>query len=243
MSADHDCGLTGSAGSACPAGKRARLPEVAQSPRRALVGALLAWPMQSRAVHAAALGGLMSAATSGFASTGSATTGSATTGSATAGSATASSATAGSATTGSTTSHRASTASTQPAQAELPAASYDQAILRFTGGTRPRSGKVKLDVAVLIDNGNTVPVSVSVGHPMNDDDHVQAIAIFSERNPQHEVLRVDLTPDNGRASVASRIRLATSQKLMAVARLSDGSCWSHEMEVIVTLAACIEGEP
>jgi len=174
--------------------------------------------MRSRAPRAAALGGLMSSAASGFASSGSTTTGSSTT-------------------------QRASTASAQPTRADSPAASYDEAILRFTGGTRPRSGKVKLDVAVLIDNGNTVPVSVSVDHPMNDDDHVQAIAIFSERNPQHEVLRVDLTPANGRASVASRIRLATSQKLMAVARLSDGSYWSREMEVIVTLAACIEGEP
>jgi len=216
MNADQDCGLTGSAGSAgsaCPAGKRAHLPEAAQGPRRALVGALLVWPMRSWAVRALALGGLMSSAASGFATTASAT--------------------AGSTKPGSTTATRA----------DSPAASYNEAILRFTGGTRPRSGKVKLDVAVLIDNGNTVPVSVSVDHPMTDDDHVEAIAIFSERNPQHEVLRVDLSPDNGRAGVASRIRLATSQKLMAVARLSDGSCWSHEMEVIVTLAACIEGEP
>ena len=205
MNADRDSSPPGSPG---PAGERAQASEATQRPRRALVGALLAWPMRSQGTFAAALGGLASSAASGFASTASATTVSAT-----------------------------------GTRADSPAASYDEAILRFTGGTRPRPEKVKLDVAVLIDNGNTVPVSVSVDHPMNDDDHVQAIAIFSERNPQHEVLRVDLTPDNGRASVASRIRLATSQKLMAVARLSDGSCWSHEMEVIVTLAACIEGEP
>ena len=129
------------------------------------------------------------------------------------------------------------------ATADRPAASYEEAILRFTGGARPTPGKVKLEVAVLIDNGNTVPVSVTVDHPMNDRDHVRAIALFSERNPQHEVLRVELTPDSGRAAVATRIRLATSQKLMAIARLSDGTCWSHEMDVIVTLAACIEGEP
>jgi sulfur-oxidizing protein SoxY len=78
---------------------------------------------------------------------------------------------------------------------------------------------------------------------MTDRDHVRGIALFSERNPQHEVLRVDLTPDSGEAAVATRIRLATSQKLMAIARLSDSTFWSHEMDVIVTLAACIEGEP
>jgi len=220
MNADRDSSPPGSPGQT---GERAQASEATHGQRRALVGALLAWPMRSRAPRAAALGGLMSSAASGFASSGSTTTGSSTT----------QRASTASAATGSATATRA----------DSPAASYDEAILRFTGGTRPGSGKVKLDVALLIDNGNTVPVSVSVDHPMNDDDHVQAIAIFSERNPQHEVLRVDLTPANGRASVASRIRLATSQKLMAVARLSDGSYWSHEMEVIVTLAACIEGEP
>jgi len=123
------------------------------------------------------------------------------------------------------------------------ARSYDEAIRRFTGGPLPRPGKVALDVAVLIDNGNTVPLTVRVEHPMNPDQHVSAIAVFSERNPQHEVLQVHLGADSGRAEISTRIRLATSQKLMAVARLSDGSHWSHEMDVIVTLAACIEGEP
>ncbi|MEN9776006.1 MAG: hypothetical protein RL322_3076 [Pseudomonadota bacterium] len=130
-----------------------------------------------------------------------------------------------------------------PATEPLAARSYDEAIRRFTGGPLPRPGKVTLDVAVLIDNGNTVPLSVRVEHPMDPDQHVRSIAVFSERNPQHEVLQVQLGPDSGRAEISTRIRLATSQKLMAVARLSDGSHWSHEIDVIVTLAACIEGEP
>lgn len=126
---------------------------------------------------------------------------------------------------------------------DAPAASYLEAILAFTGGVLPQPGRVKLDVAVLIDNGNTVPIAVSVEADAADRRDVSTIAVFSERNPQHEVTRFHLGPGSAGSEVATRIRLATSQKLMAVARLSDGSHWSHELEVIVTLAACIEGDP
>ena len=114
------------------------------------------------------------------------------------------------------------------------------AITAWTGGAPVREGRVKLDIASLVDNGNTVPVSVSVDSPMNVADHVRAIAIFSERNPLREVAQFTLGPRAGRARVDTRIRLATTQKLVALARLSDGSCWSHTVEVIVTIAACLE---
>lgn len=116
------------------------------------------------------------------------------------------------------------------------------AIAGFTGGPAPRPGKVKLDVAQLVDNGNAVPVTVSVDSPMTASEHVTAIAIFNEKNPQTDVARFALGPRSGKAVVSTRIRLATSQKLVAVARLSDGSFWSGGADVIVTLAACIEGE-
>ncbi len=77
---------------------------------------------------------------------------------------------------------------------------------------------------------------------MTAADHVTAIAIFNERNPQRDVARFTLGPRAGRATVSTRIRLATTQKLAAVARMNDGSYWSHTVDVIVTLAACLEGE-
>ena len=77
---------------------------------------------------------------------------------------------------------------------------------------------------------------------MSAADHVQAIAIFNERNPQRDVAVFTLGPRAGKAEVATRMRLATSQRLAAVARLSDGSCWQHRVDVVVTLASCIEGE-
>lgn len=116
------------------------------------------------------------------------------------------------------------------------------AIRSWTGGATPRAGRVTLDIATLVDNGNTVPVSVRVDSPMTETDHVAAIALFNERNPQPDVARFQLGPRAGRAEVATRIRLATTQKLVAVARMADGSYWSHTVDVIVTLAACLEGE-
>ena len=115
------------------------------------------------------------------------------------------------------------------------------AISSFSGGAPVRSGKVKLDVAPLVENGNAVPVSVSVESPMTAAEHVQAIALFNQRNPQRDVARFTLGPRAGRALVQTRIRLATSQQLVAVAKLSDGTFWQHSVDVVVTLAACVEG--
>jgi sulfur-oxidizing protein SoxY len=114
------------------------------------------------------------------------------------------------------------------------------AVRAFTGGAALREGKVNFDIAPLVENGNTVPISVTVESPMTAADHVQAIAVFNEKNPQRDVVVVRLTPQSGRAAISTRIRLATTQQLIAVAKMSDGSCWSHTVDVVVTLAACIE---
>lgn len=126
----------------------------------------------------------------------------------------------------------------RPARAD--AAELEAAIRQWSGGAPVREGRVHFDVAPLVDNGNTVPVSVEVDSPMSTADHVSAIALFNESNPLRDIARFRLGPRCGRARVGTRIRLATSQKLVAVARLSDGSGWSHTVEVVVTLASCIE---
>ena len=114
------------------------------------------------------------------------------------------------------------------------------AIAAFAAGGPVAAGRVKLDIAPLVENGNVVPITVSVDSPMTEADHVTAIAVFNEANPQRDVIVVRLGPRAGRARVGARIRLATSQKLTAVARMKDGSCWTHSVDVIVTLAACVE---
>lgn len=116
------------------------------------------------------------------------------------------------------------------------------AVAAYAQGAPVTAGKVKLQIDALVDNGNVVPVGVSVDSPMTAADHVTAIAIFNERNPQREVAKFTLGPRAGKAQVSTRIRLATSQKLTAVARMNDGSYWSNTVSVVVALAACIEGD-
>ena len=116
-----------------------------------------------------------------------------------------------------------------------------QVIREFCGEAEPRPGRVTLEVPPLVENGNTVPLSVAVESPMTEADHVRAIAVFNERNPQPHVLTVRLGPRAGRAALATRIRLATSQRLVAVAAMSDGGFWMDSAQVVVTLAACVEG--
>ena len=119
-------------------------------------------------------------------------------------------------------------------------APLQQAIRSWAGGATPREGRVTLTVAELIDNGNLVPLNVRVVSPMTPADNAQEIMLLNERNPGRELARFQLSPANGRADVSTRVRLATSQHLVALARMSDGSVWQHTIEVVVTLAACIE---
>lgn len=114
------------------------------------------------------------------------------------------------------------------------------AVRQVVGEAAISKGKVTLDLPPIVENGNTVPCTVSVESPMTAADHVRAIHIFNEKNPQPNVISVRLGPRAGRASFATRIRLADSQQVVAIAELSDGSLWSDSIDVIVTLAACIE---
>jgi sulfur-oxidizing protein SoxY len=124
--------------------------------------------------------------------------------------------------------------------AEATPATLAAAIRGVTGGAEVRTGKVKLDVPPLVENGNTVPITVSVSNPMTPEDHVKSIHVFNEKNPQPNIGNFYLGPRAGRAQISTRIRLADSQKVVAIAQLSDGSFWSASVDIVVTLAACTE---
>src|SRR3954454_22092919 len=115
-----------------------------------------------------------------------------------------------------------------------------QAIREVLGEAEAHPGKVTLDIPALVENGNAVPLTVSVESPMSEEDHVKAIHVFNEKNPQPHVISVMLGPRGGRARVATRIKLAASHQVVAIAEISDGSFWSGSADVIVTLAACVE---
>ena len=125
-------------------------------------------------------------------------------------------------------------------RAEATTAEMEEAIRAFSGEAEVRAGKVKLDVPLLVENGNSVPMTVAVDSPMTSTDFVRKIGIFNEKNPQPNVANFYLGPRAGRATISTRIRVADTQKLTAVAELSDGTFWSTTAEVIVTLPACAE---
>lgn len=116
-----------------------------------------------------------------------------------------------------------------------------EALAKVTGGARVTEGRVKLALPGLAENGYSVPLTVSVDSPMTADDHVKAIHILSEKNPVAEIVQFNLTPRSGRAKVSTSIRMADTQKVMAVAEMSDGSFWSGGADIVVTLSACIDG--
>src|SRR6516162_3954953 len=119
-------------------------------------------------------------------------------------------------------------------------AMLNSAIRNVVGEAPVHTGKVKLDIPPLVENGNTVPMTVSVESPMTADNHVKSIHVFNEKNPQPNVGNFYIGPSAGRAQISTRIRLADSQKVVAIAQLSDGSFWSGSVDVVVTLAACTE---
>jgi len=119
-------------------------------------------------------------------------------------------------------------------------AMLNHAIRNIVGEAPIRTGRVKLDIPPLVENGNVVPMTVSVTSPMTADDHVKSIHVFNEKNPQPNIGNFYLGPSSGRAQVSTRIRLADTQKVVAVARLSDDTFWQVAADVVVTLAACTE---
>jgi sulfur-oxidizing protein SoxY len=118
--------------------------------------------------------------------------------------------------------------------------SMADAIKAFVGEAEVREGRVTLEIPPLVENGNSVPLTVKVDSPMTAQDYVKRVAVFNERNPQPNVALFYLNPRAGRATVSTRIRLGDSQNIVAIAQLSDGTFWSDKAELIVTLPACVE---
>ena len=132
----------------------------------------------------------------------------------------------------------ASIVAVEPARATPEA--LQGAIAEIIGEAPLRQGRVTLDLPSLVENGNAVPLTVSVESPMTEADHVKAIHVFNEKNPQPHVFDARLGPRNGKAQIATRIKLGDSQKIVAIAETSSGEFFSASADVIVTLAACIE---
>jgi sulfur-oxidizing protein SoxY len=127
------------------------------------------------------------------------------------------------------------------ARAALPKIDVLQPLVdKITGGAALREGRVTLDIPPLSDNGHSVPLKITVESPMTDRDYVKTLHVLSEKNPRPVIATYHLHPQNGRAEIATRVRLNGEQRLLVVAEMSDGSFWASSASVIVTETACLD---
>lgn len=117
-----------------------------------------------------------------------------------------------------------------------------QRAVAITSGASIRTGRVSIATPRLADNGHSVPVTIRVDSAMTAEDHVRRIVLVSESNPRPLIATFHLNAKSGRAEIATRIRLNKTQRVMALAELSDGSFWAARAEVIVTESACLDAE-
>ncbi|MCC7081510.1 MAG: sulfur oxidation protein SoxY [Burkholderiales bacterium] len=114
-------------------------------------------------------------------------------------------------------------------------------IAKITSGKALQPGRVRIETPLLADNGHSVPVRLTVESPMSAADHVSTISLLSDRNPRPVIATYHLGPRAGRARIATRVRLNGTQRIWAIARMSDGSCWSGHADIVVTESACLDG--
>lgn len=117
-------------------------------------------------------------------------------------------------------------------------AGVDAAVKKLIGDASVTEGKITLELPQIAENGNTVPVGVSVESPMTSDNYVKAVHLFADGNPAPDVASLYFTPMSGQATAATRMRLAGTQNVVAVAEMSDGSVFRASKEVKVTIGGC-----
>ncbi|CCE04840.1 putative sulfur oxidation protein (soxY) [Bradyrhizobium sp. STM 3843] len=111
-------------------------------------------------------------------------------------------------------------------------------IKKFTGGKEAASGKISLDLPEIAENGNTVPLSLTVDSPMTADNYVKEVLFVADGNPNGGVATLMFSPLSGKAEASIRIRLAQTQNVIAVAKMSDGSLFTERKTVKVTIGGC-----
>jgi sulfur-oxidizing protein SoxY len=114
----------------------------------------------------------------------------------------------------------------------------EDAIKKFTGGKTPTQGRVTIDMPEIAENGNTVPMTVSVQSPMTAQSHVTEVTVLADENPRSGVATFHFSPASGVAEANTRIRLAKTQNIIAVAKMNDGSFFMATKTVKVTIGGC-----
>jgi sulfur-oxidizing protein SoxY len=122
--------------------------------------------------------------------------------------------------------------------ARADAAATDKSLMEFTGGKAPATGRITLNAPEIAENGNTVPISVSVESDMTDASYVESVVVLAEGNPNPSVATFHFTPMSGEASATTRMRLAGTQNVIAIAKMNDGSVFMDKKLVKVTIGGC-----
>ena len=125
-----------------------------------------------------------------------------------------------------------------PRDAMADAKSVTDAMMKVVGDSKPATGKIKLDLPQIAENGNTVPIAAEVDSPMSDADHVKALHLWADKNPRPEVASFRFSPASGKAKVSTRVRLSKTQNIVAVAEMSDGKFYMAKSEIKVTIGGC-----
>jgi sulfur-oxidizing protein SoxY len=126
----------------------------------------------------------------------------------------------------------------QSAAPAIAANNLDEMAKKFTGGATPVEGKVKLDLPEIAENGNTVPMTVSVESPMTETDYVKEVIVLADGNPNAGVVTFRFSPATGVAEANTRIRLANTQNIVAIAKTGDGKFYTAKKQVKVTIGGC-----
>ena len=125
-----------------------------------------------------------------------------------------------------------------PSGAQAKPADVEMAMKKLIGDKTPKSGRIKIDMPQIAENGNTVPLTVEVDSPMTKDDYVKTVHVFAELNPRPDVASFHFTPRSGVAYVSTRMRMAKTQNIVAVAEMSNGDVYMVKTEVKVTIGGC-----
>ena len=123
-------------------------------------------------------------------------------------------------------------------QARAAAKEAADEVAKFTGGATPEKGKITIELPEIAENGNTVPLTVSVDAPMTAENYVSDVLVVSEGNPNPGVVTFHFTPLSGKAEAQTRIRLAATQNIVAVAKTSKGEFFIGQKQVKVTIGGC-----
>jgi sulfur-oxidizing protein SoxY len=118
--------------------------------------------------------------------------------------------------------------------------SLEDMVQPIVKGAKLVKKELQIEAPILADNGSLVPIQIQVQSPMSAQDHVTHIYLLSQRNPVTQMAMFQLGPWNGRAGVSTRIRLAGTQEVVALARLSNGEFRYNQMEIIVTESSCVD---